>query len=72
MRGTSNMYYYKIIEYRESLVGSNCKYCKYCNLVIPRVLCATQSYYKCILRDKIINFPCRAKLCKYYTVKKEE
>ena len=64
------MYDSKIEEYRLSFTGTNCKYCKYYNLVIPRVLCVPD-YYECILRDKIIKFPCRAKLCKYYTIKEK-
>ena len=60
----------KIEEYRLSFTGTNCKYCKYYNLVIPNVL-YVPDYYECILRDKIIKFPCRAKLCKYYTIKEE-
>lgn len=60
----------KIEEYRLSFTGTNCRFCKYYNLVIPHVLCVP-SYYECILRDKIIKFPCRAKLCKYYTIKEK-
>lgn len=59
-----------IREYRLSFTGTNCKYCKYCNLVAPRVM-NVPSFYECVLRDKIIKFPCRAKLCRYYTIKEE-
>lgn len=56
--------------YRYSFTGTNCKYCKYYKLVSPRAP-IVPDYYKCILRDKIIHFPCKAKLCKYYTVEEK-
>lgn len=64
------MYDSKIEEYRLSFTGTNCKYCKYYKYVIPSMpFCS--DYEECILRDKIIKFPCRAKFCKYYTIKEE-
>lgn len=64
------MYDSNIKSYRESLTGSNCKFCKYCKYH-NTTLVAVPDYYECILRDKIIHFPCRAKLCRYYTIKEE-
>lgn len=64
------MYDSKIEEYRLSFTGTNCKYCKYYNLVVPKNYIVLP-YDECILRDKIIRHLWRAKFCKYYTVKEE-
>ena len=57
-------------KYRKSFCGKNCRFCKYYKYVSFGVPFASD-YYECMLRDKIINFPCRAKFCSYYTIEEK-
>ena len=56
----------KIIDYRKK--HKRCKWCKYEKFVYTDIVCCP-SYYKCILKDKIIHSNLKAIFCSYYELK---
>lgn len=60
----------KIEEYRNK--HKRCKWCKYYKHIIRENGIQFYSFDKCILKEKIINYPILAKVCKYYELKEEK
>ena len=55
---------YKVLKYRSS--HPKCIYCKYLKLVVPSI--DVDPYYKCLAKDKIINFPDIIRICSCYDI----
>ena len=59
----------EFVQWQYKFKHRKCKWCKYCETITPSQHISINSYNKCVLKDKPINFNFIAKLCYYYTVK---
>lgn len=56
----------EIIKYRQK--HPRCRYCKYCEIIVPPIALPMDSYYKCILKDKKVPLH-KGLFCKWFKIK---